>query len=140
MLTTIRPRPEGDLWLTQAGGISPALLFNPNQIRETWRALPNALPQVTLYYAVKSNPCHPFLATIVDEGAIFDLASVPKIQALLPFGVSTNRVIHTHPTTTEHDFGKSVQLNVTSYLIDNLDELCKVAPYRNDITAIFRSY
>ena len=75
MFATIRPRPEGDLWVAQADGISPALLFNPNQVRETWRALQNALPQVTLYYTVKSNPYHSLLATLVDEGAAFDVAS-----------------------------------------------------------------
>ena len=100
MLTTIRPRPEGDFWLAQAGGISPALLFNPNQVRETWRALQNALPKVTLYYAVKSNPYHSLLATLVKEGAAFDVASASEIRALFPLGVSTNRMIHTHPVKT----------------------------------------
>ena len=138
MLTTIRPRSEGDLWLAQAGGISPALLFNPNRVRETWRALQRALPQVTLYYAVKSNPYHSLLATLVDEGAAFDVASAPEIQALLPFGVPTNRMIHTHPIKTEHDLETSVQLGVTSFVVDNLDELWKVAPYRHDISIMLR--
>jgi ornithine decarboxylase len=138
VLTTIRPRSEGDLWLAQAGGISPALLFNPNRVRETWRALQRALPQVTLYYAVKSNPYHSLLATLVDEGAAFDVASAPEIQALLPFGVPTNRMIHTHPIKTEHDLATSVQLGVTSFVVDNLDELWKVAPYRHDITIMLR--
>jgi len=138
VLTTIRPRSEGDLWLAQAGGFSPALLFNPNRVRETWRALQHALPQVTLYYAVKSNPYHSLLATLVDEGAAFDIASAPEIQALLPFGVSTNRMIHTHPIKTEHDLETSVQLGVTSFVVDNLDELWKVAPYRHHITVMLR--
>ena len=84
MLTTIRPRSEGDFWLAQTGGNSPALLFNPNRVRDTWRALQQALPNVTLYYAVKSNPYHSLLATLVNEGASFDVASAPEIQALLP--------------------------------------------------------
>ena len=117
MFATIRPRPEGDLWVAQADGISPALLFNPNQVRETWRALQNALPQVTLYYTVKSNPYHSLLATLVDEGAAFDVASAPEIQALLPFGVSTNRMIHTHPVKTENDLETSIRLGVTSFAV-----------------------
>ena len=138
MLTTIRPRSEGDFWLAQASGISPALLFNPNRVRETWRALQRALPEVTLYYAVKSNPYHSLLATLVDEGASFDVASAPEIQALLPFGVPTNRMIHTHPIKTENDLETSVQLGVTSFVVDNLDELWKVAPYRHDVTLMLR--
>lgn len=138
MLTTIRPRPEGDFWLAQAGGISPALLFNPNQVRETWRALQNALPKVTLYYAVKSNPYHSLLATLVKEGAAFDVASASEIRALFPLGVSTNRMIHTHPVKTEHDLETSVRLGVTSFVVDNLDELWKIVPYRHDITVMLR--
>ncbi len=138
MLATIRPRPEGDLWLAQAGVISPVLLFNPNQVRETWRALQNALPKVTLYYAVKPNSYHSLLATLVDEGAAFDEASAPEIQALLPFGVSTNRMIHTHPIKTEHDLETSVRLGVTSFVVDNLDEPWKIVPYRHDITVMLR--
>lgn len=138
MLTTIRPRSEGDFWLAQTGGNSPALLFNPNRVRDTWRALQQALPNVTLYYAVKSNPYHSLLATLVNEGASFDVASAPEIQALLPFGVPTSRMIHTHPIKTEHDLETSVQLGVRSFVIDNLDELWKVAPYRHDITVMLR--
>ena len=138
MLTTIRPRSEGDFWLAQTGGNSPALLFNPNRVRDNWRALQQALPNVTLYYAVKSNPYHSLLATLVNEGASFDVASTPEIQALLPFGVPTSRMIHTHPIKTEHDLETSVQLGVRSFVIDNLDELWKVAPYRHDITVMLR--
>ena len=138
MLTTIRPRSEGDFWLAQTGGNSPALLFNPNRVRDTWRALQQALPNVTLYYAVKSNPYHSLLATLVNEGASFDIASAPEIQALLPFGVPTSRMIHTHPIKTEQDLETSVQLGVRSFVIDNVDELWKVAPYRHDITVMLR--
>jgi ornithine decarboxylase len=74
----------------------------------------------------------------VDEGAAFDVASAPEIQALLPFGVPANRMIHTHPIKAERDLETSVQLGVTSFVVDNLDELWKVAPYRHDITVMLR--
>tara|TARA_A100001015_G_scaffold180735_1_gene201153 strand:+ start:3709 stop:4113 length:405 start_codon:yes stop_codon:yes gene_type:complete len=94
--------------------------------------------QVILYYAVKSNSYHSLLATLVDEGAAFDEATAPEIQALLPFGVSTNRMIHTHPIKTEHDLETSVRLGVTSFVVDNLDEPWKIVPYRHDITVMLR--
>ncbi len=124
--------------MAQAVGISPALLINPNQVRATWRALQNALPKVTLYCAVKSNPYHSLFATLVNEGAAFDAASAPEIQALLPLGVPTNRMIHTHPVKAEHDLETSVRLGVTSFVVDNLDELWKIVPYRHDITVMLR--
>ena len=138
MLTTIRPRSEGDFWLAQAGGISPAMLFSLTRVRETWRSLQAALPGVTLYYAVKSNPYTSLLTTLVDEGACFDVASAPEIQALLPLGVPTQRMIHTHPIKTITDLEASIELGVTSFVVDNLDELWKIAPYRNDITVMLR--
>src|SRR6056300_1976202 len=64
---------------------------DPESVADAWRALQQALPNVTLYYAVKSNPYHSLLATLVNEGASFDVASAPEIQALLPFGVPTSR-------------------------------------------------
>lgn len=138
MLTTVKSRSEGDFWLAQTGGISPALLFNPNRVRESWRALQRALPGVELFYAVKSNPHSTLLATLVSEGASFDVASAPEIQALLPFGVPTSRMIHTHPIKTEQDLNASTGHGVSTFVVDNLDELWKIAPYRHEMTVMLR--
>ncbi len=138
MLTTVRPRSEGDFWLSRTGGVSPAMLFDPVRVRTTWQALSNALPGVTLYYAVKSNPHSTLLATLADEGACFDVASAPEIQALLPYGVSASRMIHTHPIKTEADLEASTHLGVSTFVVDNLDELWKIAPYRHQITVMLR--
>ena len=100
MLTTIRPRSEGDFWLAQAGGISPAMLFSPTRVRETWRSLQAALPGVTCTTLLNLTLTLALLTTLVDEGACFDVASAPEIQALLPLGVPTQRMIHTHPIKT----------------------------------------
>lgn len=114
------------------------MLFDPIRVRSTWHALQHALPDVTLYYAVKSNPHPTLLAVLADEAAHFDVASAPEIQALLPLGVSPHRMIHTHPIKTEHDLELSTHLGVSTFVVDNLDELWKIAPYRHQITVMLR--
>ena len=131
-------RSDADQYLCLSEGISPALIFDPNKVRSTWNALQNALPGVSLFYAVKSNPYPSLLKTLVFEGASFDAASTPEVQTLLGFGVPVNKIIHTHPIKMISDLEQSVALGIETFVVDNLDELWKLAPYRNDLKVMLR--
>lgn len=138
MLTTLFSRSDADQYLCQCDGISPALIFDPKKVRATWHALQSALPGVSLFYAVKSNPYPSLLKTLDSEGASFDAASTPEVQALLSLGVPASKIIHTHPIKMISDLEQSVALGIQTFVIDNLDELWKLAPYRKDVKVMLR--
>jgi len=138
VLITLFPRSDADQYLSVSEGISPALIFDPNKVRSTWHALQNALPGVSLFYAVKSNPYPSLLKTLALEGASFDAASAPEIQALLSLGVPVSQIIHTHPIKMISDLEQSVAFGLETFVVDNLDELWKLAPYRKDLKVMLR--
>ncbi|POF52265.1 ornithine decarboxylase, partial [Vibrio vulnificus] len=54
---------------------APLLLLDCDVIRQQYRALKNALPNVTLHYALKPLPHPVVVRTLLAEGASFDLAT-----------------------------------------------------------------
>ena len=138
VLTTLFSRSDAEGLLNLSAGISPALIFDPNKVRTTWHALQSALPGVSLFYAVKSNPYPTLLKTLAAEGAAFDAASTPEVQSLLALGVPVGRIIHTHPIKMPADLEQSVALGIETFVIDNLDELWKLTPYRKSVKVMLR--
>jgi len=136
--TLIHSRAAAEQYLELTKGITPALIFNPRAIAKAWKQLQSALPGVTLYYAVKSNPYESILRVLNAEGAQFDCASAPEIEALLKLGVSLDRVIHTHPIKTTNDLQISYDLGVRTFVVDNADELWKLVPFRRDVRIMLR--
>ena len=55
-------------------GSSPLLLLDCDVVRLQYRALSRALPNVDMYYAIKSLPHPAMLQTLAAEGAGFDIA------------------------------------------------------------------
>ena len=138
MDTFIHSRAAAEQYLESTGGITPALIFNPKSITKAWRQLQSALPGVALYYAVKSNPYDSILNVLNVEGAQFDCASAPEIEALLKLGVSVDRIIHSHPIKTTNDLQLSYDLGVRTFVVDNADELWKLVPFRRDVKIMLR--
>jgi len=113
-------------------------VFDPEICRRQWSDLSSALPGVTLYYAVKSNPYPGLLQTIANEGGHFDVASAAEIKMLEHEGIHASRMIHTHPIKTDAEIEKAVAAGVTTFVVDNVDELWKLIPYRHSIRVMLR--
>ena len=133
----LAPRELASDWLAGVES-TPALVFDPAICQRQWALLSDALPGVTLYYAVKSNPYHDLLQTMADLDAHFDVASAAEIRMLDQVGVSSNRMIHTHPIKTEAEIERAVAAGVTTFVVDNVDELWKLIPYRHQIRVMLR--
>ncbi len=133
----LEPREAATEWL-QLAETTPALVFDPAVCVNQWAALSAALPGVDLFYAVKSNPHPALLFTLAEQGAGFDVASAAEIRALETVGISSQRMIHTHPIKTEAEIEKAVASGVTTFVVDNVDELWKLIPYRHSIRVMLR--
>jgi ornithine decarboxylase len=136
-LIDIAPRESASSWLSLIE-TTPSLVFDSDVCRGQWSALRNALPGVELYYAVKSNPYSGLLQTIFEANGHFDVASAAEIRMLEQLGVSPSRMIHTHPIKTELEIEKAVAFGVTTFVVDNVDELWKLIPYRHFIRVMLR--
>ena len=133
----VLPRESASPWLDLIE-TTPSLVFDPAICRQKWNALTKALPGVTLYYAVKSNPYSDLLQTIAAEGGCFDVASSAEIKMLEHRGIRPSRMIHTHPIKTEAEIERAVASGVITFVVDNVDELWKLIPYRHVIRVMLR--
>lgn len=106
---------------------SPLLLISRVVVADNYRRLQAQLPQVRLYYAVKSNPNRDLLGALVNLGAGFDVASVGELEQVLNLGVGIEDIIYTNPIKGFGDIERAAERGIRSFFYDNPLELEKIA-------------
>ena len=117
---------------------SPLLLLDCDTLRLQYRKLTAALPDVDLYFAVKSLPNETVLATLKQEGSNFDIATHGEIKLMEKLSIPPTRTIHTHPIKRDIDIRASLRYGSTTFIVDNLAELKKFIPYRERVGLLLR--
>lgn len=117
---------------------SPLLVFDRNILEQQFKSLQQALPGVELYYAIKALPHEAVLETLDKLDAGFDVASSGELELLLKLKVSGRRTIHTHPIKRDKDIRDALRFGSTTFVVDNIDELKKLVPYRTRIGILLR--
>ncbi|MGH1540221.1 MAG: type III PLP-dependent enzyme [Arenicella sp.] len=117
---------------------SPLLVFDPDVLRQQYLALQNALPGVALYYAVKAHPDEHIISVIDELGGGFDVASKGEMDLLLTQKVAGRHAIHTHPIKKDQEIKDALRFGATTFVVDNLNELNKLLPYRSRVGILLR--
>ena len=117
---------------------SPLLVVDCEQVRRQYRALRGALPGVDLHYALKPLPHASVVATLRDEGAFFDLATTGEVELVKAQGIAPERCIHTHPIKRDSDIRDALRFGVTTFVVDNPDEIRKFVRYRKRAELLLR--
>lgn len=117
---------------------SPLLVVDCEQVRRQYRALRAALPGVDLHYALKPLPHASVVATLRDEGAFFDLATTGEVELVKAQGIGPERCIHTHPIKRDSDIRDALRFGVTTFVVDNPDEIKKFVRYRKRAELLIR--
>jgi ornithine decarboxylase len=117
---------------------TPLLLVDCDVIRRQYRALHEALPRVTLYYALKPLPHPAVVAELRDLGACFDVATTGEIRLVKAAGVEPGRCIHTHPIKSNEDIAAALRFGIRTFVVDNPDELRKFKRHRRRADVLLR--
>ena len=117
---------------------TPLLLIDCDRIRHQYRALHDALPGVTLCYALKPLPHAAVVAELRDLGAGFDVATTGEIDLVRKEGVAAGRCIHTHPIKADRDIRAALRFGIRTFVVDNPDELRKFKPHRKRAELLIR--
>ncbi|HYM33988.1 MAG TPA: hypothetical protein VET48_01265, partial [Steroidobacteraceae bacterium] len=117
---------------------SPLLVVDCGQVRKQYHALKAALPGVDLHYALKPLPHAAVVACLRDEGAFFDLATTGEVEMVKQQGVAPERCIHTHPIKRDQDIRDALRFGVTTFVVDNPDEVKKFVRYRKRAELLIR--
>ncbi|ELL9330172.1 type III PLP-dependent enzyme [Vibrio fluvialis] len=117
---------------------APLLMLDCDIIRQQYRALSAALPNVTLHFALKPLPHPVVVRTLLQEGASFDLATTGEVELVAQEGVPAERTIHTHPIKRDADIRDALAYGCNVFVVDNLSELAKFKAYRDDVELLVR--
>ena len=117
----------------------PALFLSRRRVRQNLRQLSAALPGVAIHYAVKSNDHAAVLRAVIEEGHRFDISSVLEIERVTKAGVDPADLLHTHPIKSLSEISGAIERGVTTFVIDNSDEITKFIPYRNQASLLVQS-
>jgi ornithine decarboxylase len=117
---------------------SPLLVIDSARVRGQYRRLAAALPGVDLHYALKPLPHASVVATLLEEGACFDLATNGEVEVVRRLKVPPERCIHTHPIKREGDIRTALAYGVNRFVVDNPDELRKFVKFRARASLLIR--
>jgi ornithine decarboxylase len=96
------------------------------------------LPGVTHYYAIKAFPHEDIIKILAEAGANFDVASSGEIDMLQKLNISGRRTIHTHPIKKDTEIKAALRGGSTTFVIDNIEEMHKLLPYRQRTGLLLR--
>ncbi|MCG9698723.1 type III PLP-dependent enzyme [Vibrio natriegens] len=117
---------------------APLLMLDCDMIRKNYRALSQALPNVTLHFALKPLPHPTVVKTLLEEGASFDLATSGEVDLVKQQGVPADRTIHTHPIKRDRDIRDALAYGCNVFVVDNLNELEKFKAYSHKVELLVR--
>jgi ornithine decarboxylase len=117
---------------------SPLLVIDCNIIRRQYHALAGALPGVDLHFALKPLPERTVVQVLEREGSWFDLATNGEVDLVRDAGIPASRCVHTHPIKRDSDIRHALEYGVTTFVVDNPDEIAKFGPYRDRVRLLLR--
>ena len=120
---------------------TPLFVIDHEELRKAYREFRRHLPRVQVYYAVKANPDPLIVHTLFEEGASFDVASMPefmivhenikKLSAKKRQQWIWDKIIYANPTKPTDTLE---ELNQYKPLVtfDNLEEIHKIKRHAPD--------
>jgi ornithine decarboxylase len=106
---------------------TPCLVLDLDVVAGNYAALRAALPAAKIYYAVKANPAPQILRLLVDEGACFDAASLPEIEACLAAGARAEAISYGNTVKKPSAIAAAHAHGVPLFAFDSIEELEKIA-------------
>jgi ornithine decarboxylase len=114
-------------FLKQRTDNGPCLVLDLDVVRENYLNFAKALPDTTVFYAVKANPAPEILKLLVGVGCCFDVASIGETHAVLEAGATADRISYGNTIKKEREIAAAFALGVTLFAVDCEAEVEKVA-------------
>lgn len=105
----------------------PCLVMDLDVVRDNFTSFRKALPDSSIYYAVKANPAPEILRLLASMGSNFDCASVAEIEMALRAGATPGRISYGNTIKKERDVARAHALGVSLFAVDSHEEVEKIA-------------
>jgi hypothetical protein len=84
--------PALESFLARTDVATPYVVVDLDVVQERYLELAAAIPEATIFYAVKANPARPLIERLVSTGSSFDVASPAEIDRYLEAGAAPEDV------------------------------------------------
>ena len=88
----------------------PCLILDLDVVRDNFSAFRHAMPDSSIYYAVKANPAPEVLKLLASMGSNFDCASVAEVEMALDAGATPARISFGNTIKKERDIARAFAL------------------------------
>ncbi|WP_417679785.1 type III PLP-dependent enzyme [Roseibium sp.] len=105
----------------------PCVVVDTDIVRENYLTFAKALPDTSVYYAVKANPAPEILSLLESLGSSFDCASVGEIEMVLATGADAGRISYGNTIKKERDIARAFEYGVRLFAVDSVEEVDKIA-------------
>jgi ornithine decarboxylase len=106
---------------------TPFLLLDLEKIKRNYYDLKNAIKNVEIYYAVKSNSSMSIITQLKNLGCKFDVASMGEIDDLIDLGVDPENMSFGNTIKKEKDIKTAFDLGINLFVADCEAEVEKIA-------------
>jgi ornithine decarboxylase len=106
---------------------TPFLLLDLEKIKKNYSELKEAIKDVEIYYAVKSNSSMSIITLLKDIDCKFDVASMGEIDNLIDLGVEPEDMSFGNTIKKEKDIEKAYELGINLFVADCEAEVEKIA-------------
>ncbi len=105
----------------------PCVVVDLDIVRTNFDAFARALPDTSVYYAVKANPAPEILTLLESLGSSFDCASVGEVEMVLATGADASRISFGNTIKKEKDIARAFAHGVRLFAVDCVEEVDKIA-------------
>jgi ornithine decarboxylase len=106
---------------------TPYLLLNLDRVRANYLAVRAALPEATVFYAVKANPATEIIRLLAGLGAGFDVASPGEVELCLAQGAAPERLSYGNTIKKAGEIAHAYRSGVRRFSFDTADDLESIA-------------
>ncbi len=117
---------------------SPVMLLSKKRVRDNYTALKEALPRVSIHYAVKPNNHPAIINEIYQAGGNFDICSKGEIELVTKTQIDPATLIHSHPIKSIPEFDYAVGQGIKVFVVDNAEEVKKLTRYKEKLKILIR--
>jgi ornithine decarboxylase len=121
--------PKVARFLAEQQPATPCLVLDIDRVAEKFRALREALPLATIYYAVKANPAPQVLGRLATLGSSFDAAGAEEIDACLAAGARPEAISFGNTIKKVSAIRRAFAAGVRMFAFDSAEELAKLAQH-----------
>ncbi len=116
----------------------PVVFISRKKVRDNVVRFKSAMPSIRPHFAVKANPNKEVLKELLKTGALFEVASIAEIDAMMDLNVEMASVLYSNPVKSIPSIHHAAKAGLVWFSIDSPEEVRKIASIKREAKLYLR--